>query len=156
MHECYLGKKSDFEINCKVADILGVNYSVGAIKPPNNSDILRNGGHSAINYCQLWRDTGPIIVEHEINLLAPEGEQTYWDAVKDEHLSLNKNPLRAVCEVFILMNQSDEWDHNLELIDDSFDHEFGTESIFYWHCIDCDAESGEKGIPQYNSYDNYD
>ena len=30
-------------------------------------------------------------------------------------------------------------DHDWKLQDDSFDHEFGTESIHYWLCTKCEA-----------------
>ena len=32
-----------------------------------------------------------------------------------------------------------ECDHEWVLRDDSFDHEFGTEQVFYWECQFCDA-----------------
>lgn len=35
---------------------------------------------------------------------------------------------------------SQECDHEWKLIDDSFDHEFGTETILYERCERCDEE----------------
>lgn len=32
-----------------------------------------------------------------------------------------------------------EIDHEWEFVDDSFDHEFGTERVHYWRCSRCDA-----------------
>ena len=29
-------------------------------------------------------------------------------------------------------------DHVFELVDESFDHEFGTEPVMYWRCLVCD------------------
>lgn len=33
----------------------------------------------------------------------------------------------------------DDCDHDWELQDDSFDHEYGTELVHYWRCIKCEA-----------------
>lgn len=37
-----------------------------------------------------------------------------------------------------LMETETECDHDWELQDDSFDHEFGTEKVVYWLCLCCD------------------
>ena len=42
-----------------------------------------------------------------------------------------------------------EGDHDYEVIDDSFDHELGTEQIFYRRCKDCGHEA------EYNPPDDY-
>jgi len=34
-----------------------------------------------------------------------------------------------------------EFDHDYEVIDDSFDHEYGTEQIFYKRCKNCGHET---------------
>ena len=31
----------------------------------------------------------------------------------------------------------EDGDHDWEFVDDSFDHEFGTERIHYWSCTKC-------------------
>ena len=42
----------------------------------------------------------------------------------------------------------DNGDHELEVIDASFDHEFGCERIFYYQCSVCDYTHDEdKRIP---------
>lgn len=49
--------------------------------------------------------------------------------------ALNKN-LTAKC------------DHDLQVVDDSYDHEYGVEQIFYHQCIKCDATQEEdSSIP---------
>ena len=35
-----------------------------------------------------------------------------------------------------------EYDHIWKLQDDSFDHEYGTQQIFYFICTECGAERG--------------
>lgn len=32
-----------------------------------------------------------------------------------------------------------DWDHNWKFEDASFDHEFGTERVWYWQCEHCEA-----------------
>ena len=36
--------------------------------------------------------------------------------------------------------QPEPCDHDWELVDDSFDHEYGTEQIGYYRCALCDEE----------------
>jgi len=44
-----------------------------------------------------------------------------------------------------------ECDHEWKMIDDSFDHEFGTEQIYYYECEHCgatkDLEAGDYCDP---------
>lgn len=44
-------------------------------------------------------------------------------------------------------------DHDLELIDESFDHEYGTEYIQYMQCTKCDATNEDD--PKIPSPDDY-
>lgn len=37
-------------------------------------------------------------------------------------------------------------DHEWEVIDDSFDHEYGTEQIVFQRCVLCDAEQDYEPI----------
>jgi len=40
-------------------------------------------------------------------------------------------------------------DHDLEVVDDSFDHEHGCEQVFYYRCAVCDATHDEDNkIPE--------
>ena len=45
-------------------------------------------------------------------------------------------------------------DHDLEWIDDSFDHEFGTEVCGHWECVKCDYVDPDSGQPplEYEDY----
>lgn len=46
-----------------------------------------------------------------------------------------------------------EYDHEWEFRDDSFDHEFGTERVWYWECERCgatrDVEAGDTYFEDY-------
>ncbi len=44
-----------------------------------------------------------------------------------------------------------EFDHEWKFVDDSFDHEYGTEQVHYWCCERCDATRDvESGDYDYN------
>lgn len=46
-------------------------------------------------------------------------------------------------------------DHDMEFVDDSFSHEYGTKQIFYWRCKLCEKieEVTEDYIEDYGPYD---
>lgn len=48
-----------------------------------------------------------------------------------------------------------EFDHDLECVDESFDHEFGCEQILYMACITCGATHEEDADIPENPYDYY-
>jgi hypothetical protein len=48
---------------------------------------------------------------------------------------------------------SNECDHDWIEVDDSFDHEYGTEQIFYYVCAKCDATK-EREPDDLADYDN--
>lgn len=37
-----------------------------------------------------------------------------------------------------------EFDHDLQFQDDSFDHEYGVQQIYYWRCECCDVVQGDE------------
>ena len=39
-----------------------------------------------------------------------------------------------------------EFDHNWKFTDDSFDHEYGTERVYYWECRNCNATKDVGGV----------
>jgi len=39
-------------------------------------------------------------------------------------------------------------DHDCEWVDDSFDHEFGTETCGYWECVNCEYIDENSDPPQ--------
>ncbi len=47
----------------------------------------------------------------------------------------------------------EECDHDYEEIDDSFDHEFGTERIYYRRCKICDATTECEDFGDPDEYD---
>ena len=59
----------------------------------------------------------------EVNLLIPQSRST---------AGLERTP--HPCET-----ELGEFDHEWEFVNDSFDHEYGTEQVHYWRCANCDA-----------------
>jgi len=53
--------------------------------------------------------------------------------------------------VITLAEMTEECDHEWEVVDDSFDHEFGCEKIVFERCLVCDAEREHE--PQHFSDD---
>lgn len=48
-------------------------------------------------------------------------------------------------------------DHDLEIVDDSFDHEYGCQQQYYYRCILCDATHEEDSqIPEQVDFDDQD
>ena len=39
-------------------------------------------------------------------------------------------------------------DHDHEWVDDSYDHEYGTESCGYWECVDCGNVDEGREAPE--------
>jgi len=51
------------------------------------------------------------------------------------------------------LNKKEKCEHELEFVDDSFDHEFGTEKITYMQCTICGATRDEDPeIPEVQDY----
>lgn len=46
------------------------------------------------------------------------------------------------------------FDHDFEWIDDSFDHEFGTEVCGHWECTDCGAVDEKREPPYGDDFDD--
>ena len=44
------------------------------------------------------------------------------------------------------------YDHDWEYIDDSFDHEFGTEARGHWECLNCGGVDSEAEPPHYDDW----
>ena len=71
------------------------------------ANLLKHKG-STPYYCKDWSATGPLMVEHGISLISEPDED--GDVVIAEHKasgiwSDNPNPLRAICEVLLQLNQ---------------------------------------------------
>lgn len=47
-----------------------------------------------------------------------------------------------------------EYDHDYVYVDNSFDHEFGTEQSGHWECQNCGEVNGEMEPPEYDPWEN--
>jgi hypothetical protein len=103
-----LSNLGDFEVNKLIAKLLNRSYVLSII----NSDeayLMCKERDEEIDYCNNPNDIMPIAFENNIgvcpwidNWLATFEPEDILAKVAE---STNKNPLRAICEVFILMNQ---------------------------------------------------
>lgn len=61
------------------------------------------------------------------------------------------------CAVGKLEDGSVEYDHDWEFVDDSFDHEYGTEQVHYFACSRCEmtrnVEPGE--FDYFDTFEDY-
>ena len=63
-----------------------------------------------VNYCSDWSVTGPLMVEYGVEI-GPYSKDTWMaaniefieDTMSYRHVSENKNPLRSVCEVILMI-----------------------------------------------------
>lgn len=97
---------SDFEINKKVAEKLGLAYEVtryGVVTRMSNKEQWRE-----FNPCNNPADAMPIIIENGISLISDWNEIGVWGATYQPwYTSENKNPLRAAMEVFLMMKDKE-------------------------------------------------
>ncbi|MCW2256272.1 hypothetical protein M2263_002363 [Providencia alcalifaciens] len=105
---------SDFEINKKVAvNIVGLNLVV----EKNNKIYISEGDSGVIarfDPCTNPIQAMPIIIENNISLRAPTITDRWKAEFIDEYgnyvgyrRALNKNPLRAAMELFLLMKDAE-------------------------------------------------
>ncbi|HHJ1233986.1 MULTISPECIES: phage protein NinX family protein [Proteus] len=103
---------SDFEVNKKVAEKLGLAYEVtryGVVTRMSNKEQWRE-----FNPCNNPTDAMPIIIENKISLRSPTITDRWKAEFVDEYgnyvgyiRALNKNPLRACMEVFLMMKDAE-------------------------------------------------
>ncbi|UNH28135.1 DUF2591 domain-containing protein [Moellerella wisconsensis] len=103
---------SDFEINKRVAGALGLISEVthyGVVAKPNNKDHWFK-----FDPCNNPSDAMPIVIENNISLRAPTITDRWKAEFIDEYgnyvgyrRALNKNPLRAAMELFLLMKDAE-------------------------------------------------
>ncbi|OZS72132.1 recombinase [Providencia rettgeri] len=109
---------SDFEINLAVAHIvLGKdNYDWC----PDKKEVYLagiDGGdflpHGYFDPCNNPTDAMPIIIENKIGL-SPMYHSNKWtaDCLDYDFISVNKNPLRAAMELFLLMKDAENENNN--------------------------------------------
>ncbi|HGM9967714.1 phage protein NinX family protein [Proteus mirabilis] len=102
---------SDFEINKKIAEILKLNtiaYERTEIVLFDDMDA------TPFNSCNNPSDAMPIIIENNISLRAPTITDRWKAEFIDEYgnyvgyrRAMNKNPLRAAMELFLLMKDAE-------------------------------------------------
>ncbi len=98
---------SDFEINKKVAEKLGLAYEVtryGVVTRMSNKEQWRE-----FNPCNNPADAMPIIIENKLTL-SPRYDSDEWISESlfyHDIYSVNKNPLRAAMEVFLMMKDAE-------------------------------------------------
>lgn len=102
-------KLSDFEINKKVAITFHKNSDF--IEQYDNKTIYVDG--NVFDPCNNPSDAMPIIIENNISLRAPTITDRWKAEFIDEYgnyvgyrRTLNKNPLRAAMELFLLMKDA--------------------------------------------------
>lgn len=100
-------KLSDFEINKKVAEKLGLAYEVtryGVVTRMSNKEQWRE-----FNPCNNPADAMPIIIENKLTL-SPRYDSDEWISESlfyHDIYSVNKNPLRAAMEVFLMIKDAE-------------------------------------------------
>lgn len=101
---------SDFEINKKVAVTFHGNSDF--IEQYDNKTIYVDG--NLFDPCNNPTDAMPIIIENKISLRAPAITDRWKAEFVDEYgnyvgyiRALNKNPLRACMEVFLMMKDAE-------------------------------------------------
>ena len=112
---------SDYEINKRVAEYQDFSNHFGSIfdevypKPSDCNEVvylIANGlgNMGRFNPCEWFNDGMPIIVDNRISLVYMVGA---WEAhalteFGDEaHNTVNKNPLRAAMETFLMMKEEE-------------------------------------------------
>ena len=102
-----LQRLSDFEINCLIDEIL--NLCALTLTDGDGEPFLEHPGTFVeIDYCQNPSDIIPIAFENELDLNCMgelDDNCVYWEVSSNHYKVENRSPLRAICEVFILMNQ---------------------------------------------------
>lgn len=102
---------SDFEVNKKVAEKLGLAYEVtryGVVTRMSNKEQWRE-----FNPCNNPADAMPIIIENLISLMADmsDGRESTWWCASDISNSFTSNyksnPLRAAMEVFLMIKDAE-------------------------------------------------
>ena len=107
-----LSEMSKFDINLLIARIQKRKYTVTNL----NSDelyLVCDDSDEEINYCENPNDIMPIATEHKIGSRWSHGHDKWGSEClydEDEYCIyvFNENRLRAICEVYILMNQGGE------------------------------------------------
>lgn len=89
---------SDFEINKKVAEKLGLNFKDGVI--------VKNGEWFYFDPCNNPADAMPIIIENKISIIHKKNDGT-WYAYQPFKSVEHENFYRAAMELFLLMKDAE-------------------------------------------------
>lgn len=113
---------SDFEINKKVADLIGAtpfpfgstDYRRSAVSGCESAIIIRSPRKvGSFDACNNPTDAMPIIIENLISLMADmsDGRESTWWCASDISNGITSryksNPLRAAMEVFLMMKEAE-------------------------------------------------
>lgn len=100
-------KMSDEEIKTQV--VIAMGEKIG--KPKNGRQLMAIDGEylcASFDPCNKWADAGPIAEGNRISVRnRHEGD---WLAVNEwgaSHSYIDKNPFRAICIVFLMMNEGE-------------------------------------------------
>lgn len=109
---------SDFEINKKVADLIGATpyptglteYHRSAVCGMENAIIIKSPRKvGAFDPCNNPADAMPIIIE---NKLAMNPKDDIWQCGSGWNVAENKNPLRACMEAFLMKKDAENENNN--------------------------------------------
>jgi hypothetical protein len=101
---------SDFDINCKVVDVLGiiqdVHFGEGSIsRHCLNGEVL--DVVKSVDYCNNPSDAWPIVIDNKIAIGFIDGFG--WTADAEYHSNIShscyENPLRAAMIVYLMMQE---------------------------------------------------
>jgi len=104
---------SDREINIQMTYITGGEFIDYGIIPEDQWPVHvlhyveELGIPSPIGYCTDWSVTGPLMVEYGVSLILPTKRtpnHIMSEAICDDSYSVSANPLRAVCEIILMLN----------------------------------------------------
>lgn len=94
---------SDFEINKKVADEIGIDYTTDNA---GNLIVYKHLTPIIFNPCNNHDDAIPIIINNKIS--GTPASNDLWACIHYPFEAINKNPLRAAMEVFLMMKDFTE------------------------------------------------
>lgn len=110
-----LAKMSDLEIDMAVhAKISNAEWYLPTTDPRNKSSgiVFRTKSNDVCateklqSYCSDWSATGPLMVEYGVALMQSANDDEWCAEISEgsvDNFACNKNPLRAICEVILMM-----------------------------------------------------
>ncbi|HGM9962369.1 TPA: phage protein NinX family protein [Providencia stuartii] len=99
---------SDFEINKAVFHKAKIKYKYFRFLPSGVITYNIKGKYQVFDPCNNPADAMPIIIKNKIGL-SPMYYSNKWtaDCLDYDFISVNKNPLRAAMEVFLMMKDAE-------------------------------------------------